>query len=89
MDNKRYYLTSENIFLQCDISCKYCNGILNSNCLQDSTKCLSNIYNICCNTNYYPFKNPDNTYTCYQLTDDTVITNRYYLTSEYIFYNVI
>ena len=85
MDNKRYYLTSENIFLQCDISCKYCNGILNSNCLQDSTKCLSNIYNICCNTNYYPFKNPDNTYACYQLTDDTVITNRYYLTSDNIF----
>ena len=39
----------------------------------------------CCNTNYYPYKNSDNTYTCYLETDPIVITNRYYLTSNNVF----
>ncbi len=85
IENNRLYLSSDNIFLQCNSACLYCDGSTNSNCLQDTSKCTVNTYNICCNTNYYPYKNSDNTYTCYLETDPIVITNRYYLTSNNIF----
>ena len=85
IENNRLYLTSDNIFLQCNSACLYCDGSSNSNCLYDTSKCTVNTYNICCNTNYYPYKNSDNTYTCYLETDPIVITNRYYLTSNNVF----